>query len=129
MPRKTQGERLDELSQTVAILNERVAIARQELGRFWTEVQSLKDALNHRARFRCTWKKPAFTGPWQHAYTSCIIAHGDLEPQGDATTLTWAMHGPQPFMLKVMTVFMNMDKMVGKDFETGLANLKSIAEA
>ena len=38
------------------------------------------------------------------------------------------MHGKQPFMLKVMTVFMDMDKMVGKDFETGLANMKAAAE-
>ena len=51
-----------------------------------------------------------------------------LEPRGDSTNVTWAMHGKQPFMLKVMTVFMDMDKMVGKDFETGLANMKAAAE-
>lgn len=56
------------------------------------------------------------------------VAEFTLEPQGDTTTVTWSMHGPQPYMMKVMTVFMNMDKMVGKDFETGLANLKSMAE-
>jgi uncharacterized protein YndB with AHSA1/START domain len=51
-----------------------------------------------------------------------------LQPQGDATNITWAMNGSQPYMLKVMTtLFFNMDKMVGKDFETGLANMKSIA--
>jgi len=50
-------------------------------------------------------------------------------PQGDATTnITWAMHGPAPFMSKVMQVFMNMDNMIGKDFEIGLANLKRLAE-
>jgi hypothetical protein len=38
------------------------------------------------------------------------------------------MHGPAPFMSKVMQVFMNMDKMVGKDFEAGLAKLKKLAE-
>jgi hypothetical protein len=38
------------------------------------------------------------------------------------------MYGPQPFMMKVMDLVMNMDKMVGKDFETGLANVKAIAE-
>ncbi len=52
-----------------------------------------------------------------------------LAAQGNSTTVTWAMTGPQPFMFKVMTVFMNMDKMVGKDFETGLANLKAVAES
>jgi uncharacterized protein YndB with AHSA1/START domain len=49
-------------------------------------------------------------------------------PQGDATNLTWLMHGPLPFMGKVMHVFINMDRMVGKDFEAGLANLKRLTE-
>jgi uncharacterized protein YndB with AHSA1/START domain len=49
-------------------------------------------------------------------------------PQGDATRLTWLMHGPAPFMSKLMQVFMNMDKMIGKDFEVGLANLKKLTE-
>jgi polyketide cyclase/dehydrase/lipid transport protein len=52
-----------------------------------------------------------------------------LEPKGDTTKLTWAMLGRQPFMFKVMKIFLDMDKMVGKDFEAGLANLKAIAEA
>ena len=52
-----------------------------------------------------------------------------LEPRGDATDVTWAMFGPSPFMMKVMGVFKSMDEMVGKDFEQGLAALKSIAEA
>jgi uncharacterized protein YndB with AHSA1/START domain len=47
---------------------------------------------------------------------------------GDSTNVDWAMYGPSPFISKVMTVFMSMDKMVGKDFETGLANLKAAAE-
>src|SRR6202165_3636381 len=53
-------------------------------------------------------------------------------PQGDATNLTtnvtWLMHGPTPFMGKIMHVFINMDRMVGKDFEIGLANLKKLTE-
>jgi hypothetical protein len=49
-------------------------------------------------------------------------------PQGDATNLTWLMHGPAPFMSKVMQVFMNIDNMIGKDFEVGLANLKRLTE-
>jgi uncharacterized protein YndB with AHSA1/START domain len=49
-------------------------------------------------------------------------------PQGDATNLTWVMHGPAPFMSRLMQVFMNIDKMIGKDFEVGLANLKKITE-
>ena len=49
-------------------------------------------------------------------------------PQGDATSVNWVMHGPAPFMSKVMQVFMNIDKMIGKDFEAGLANLKRLTE-
>ena len=49
-------------------------------------------------------------------------------PQGDATNVTWLMHGPAPFMSKVMQVFINLDNIIGKDFEIGLANLKRLAE-
>lgn len=51
-----------------------------------------------------------------------------LQPNGNATNVNWAMLGQQPFMFKVMTVFMNLDKMIGKDFEAGLANLKGLVE-
>src|SRR3981189_2471259 len=49
-------------------------------------------------------------------------------PQGDATNVTWLMQGPAPFMGKIMHWFINMDRMVGKDFEIGLANLKRLTE-
>jgi hypothetical protein len=49
-------------------------------------------------------------------------------PQGDATNLVWVMRGPAVFVSKVMQVFMNLDKMIGKDFEVGLANLKRLTE-
>ena len=59
-------------------------------------------------------------------------AHNTAEftmlPQGDATTVSWRMHGPAPFMARIMHVFINIDKMVGTDFEAGLANLKRLAE-
>jgi polyketide cyclase/dehydrase/lipid transport protein len=48
--------------------------------------------------------------------------------QGAATRLSWVMRGPAPFMSKLMQVFMNLDRMIGKDFEIGLANLKKLAE-
>lgn len=51
-----------------------------------------------------------------------------LERQGSATNVIWAMYGPSPFVSKVMQVFMSMDKMIGKDFEAGLANMKAVAE-
>lgn len=51
-----------------------------------------------------------------------------LEPVANGTKLTWDMHGPNQCMGRMMSVFIDMDKMVGKDFETGLANLKQAAE-
>jgi len=52
-----------------------------------------------------------------------------LAPEGEATNVTWAMHGPNQFLGKVMSIFVNMDNMIGKDFETGLTNLKTVAES
>ncbi|KJC58130.1 polyketide cyclase [Bradyrhizobium sp. LTSPM299] len=49
-------------------------------------------------------------------------------PQGDATSVTWTMYGPAVFMSKLMQVFINLDHMIGKDFEAGLANLKKLTE-
>ena len=51
-----------------------------------------------------------------------------LAPMGDTTNVTCAMQGPTPFFAKIINVFINMDRMVGKDFEAGLANLKAAAE-
>jgi len=51
-----------------------------------------------------------------------------LESKGDATNVTWAMQGDTPYFAKIIHVFINMDNMVGKDFEAGLANLKAAAE-
>lgn len=51
-----------------------------------------------------------------------------LQPQGDATQVSWSMYGPANYMSKLMSVFFNMDKMVGDDFAIGLANLKAAAE-
>jgi carbon monoxide dehydrogenase subunit G len=51
-----------------------------------------------------------------------------LESKGDSTSVTWAMYGPSAYVAKVIGVFVSMDKMIGKEFETGLANMKSVAE-
>ena len=51
-----------------------------------------------------------------------------LQPRGDATDVIWTMNGKNTFMGKLMSVFLNMDRLVGKDFEAGLANLKAAAE-
>jgi uncharacterized protein YndB with AHSA1/START domain len=52
-----------------------------------------------------------------------------LVPSGGGTDVTWAMYGHNSLMLKAMSLFMPMDKMVGKDFEKGLDNLKRATEA
>ncbi len=49
-------------------------------------------------------------------------------PQGDSTLVTWVMTGPTPFVSKVMQVFVSMDKLIGTDFEAGLAKMKTAAE-
>jgi uncharacterized protein YndB with AHSA1/START domain len=51
-----------------------------------------------------------------------------LVPKGDSTEVTWAMQGPNPYFAKLIHLVVDMDAMVGKDFEAGLANLKTIAE-
>jgi hypothetical protein len=51
-----------------------------------------------------------------------------FEPDGDGTIVTWNMFGRNNFMAKAFGLLMNMDKMIGGDFEKGLASLKSIAE-
>jgi uncharacterized protein YndB with AHSA1/START domain len=56
------------------------------------------------------------------------VVNFTLEPNGGATTVTWAMRGSCAYPAKVMGLICNMDKMIGKDFEAGLANLKALAE-
>ena len=51
-----------------------------------------------------------------------------LQPNGNATEVTWAMTGKTPFIGKMMSLFLSMDRMVGGEFEKGLADLKAIAE-
>jgi uncharacterized protein YndB with AHSA1/START domain len=56
------------------------------------------------------------------------IAEFTMVPQGDSTNVTWAMYGPTPYFAKIIHVVFNMDSMVGNDFETGLASLKTLTE-
>ena len=73
---------------------------------------------------QCVSAKLDFTKPFE--------AHNQVDftvqPQGNGSTVTWAMHGPMPYLNRLMTIFFDMDKTVGKDFEAGLANLKALAE-
>lgn len=65
-------------------------------------------------------------------FTKPMTAHNTtefvLEPSGAGTNVIWSMYGPNPLMSKVMGLMINMDKMIGKDFEAGLANMKVAAE-
>lgn len=51
-----------------------------------------------------------------------------LEPNGEGTKVTWAMHGHSSYFAKIIHLVFNMDRMVGGDFEAGLASLKAVAE-
>ena len=51
-----------------------------------------------------------------------------LQPRGSTTEVSWSMSGKFPYVGKLMSVFFSMDKMVGGEFEKGLADLKRIAE-
>ena len=56
------------------------------------------------------------------------ISEFALDGKGNSTQVTWAMHGPNSYMAKMMSIFMSMDQLLGKEFENGLANLKAAAE-
>lgn len=56
------------------------------------------------------------------------IVEFTLAPRGTATEVTWAMHGPSPFMARLIGLFLDMDRMIGRDFEAGLSNLKARVE-
>ena len=52
-----------------------------------------------------------------------------LAPEGDGTKVTWTMTGAHTWMTKIMGLFVSMDKMIGKDFDKGLAKLKAVVES
>jgi uncharacterized protein YndB with AHSA1/START domain len=69
--------------------------------------------------------KLEFLAPWVQTNDVEIV----LEAIAEGTKTSWAMTGHCDFMTKVMTVFVSMDQMMGKDFEKGLANLARVAES
>ena len=69
--------------------------------------------------------KLEFLKPFQATNT----AEFAFVPQGSQTRVTWSMTGTKNFILKLFGLFMSMDKLVGKDFEKGLAQMKASAEA
>ena len=65
-----------------------------------------------------------FLSPMASSNTTIFATRAD----GAATNLVWSMEGGMPYMQKLMSVFVSMDSLIGKDFEAGLANLKATAE-
>jgi hypothetical protein len=65
-----------------------------------------------------------FVKPFKSSSTTTF----DLEPEGEATRVTWTMTGPKTLMTRVMGLYKSMDKMIGPDFEKGLERLKAVAE-
>jgi hypothetical protein len=75
--------------------------------------------LNESIRFKMEFFKP-MAGVSETRFT--------FQPQGNQTEVTWAMTGKNNFIAKAFCLFMNMDKMIGGQFEKGLRDLKTIAE-
>jgi uncharacterized protein YndB with AHSA1/START domain len=75
---------------------------------------------NELVRTRLDFKKP---------FESTCTADFAFKPEGKQTSITWTMEGKNNFIGKAMCMVMNMDKMVGGQFEEGLANLKKISES
>ena len=69
--------------------------------------------------------KLEFVKPFEATNTTEFL----FKPEGGGTKVTWNMTGNNNFMSKAFGLFMNMDKMVGGEFEKGLAQLKTVAEA
>lgn len=70
--------------------------------------------------------KLEFDKPFKARHT----AEFTLQAEGDNLTIvTWAVHGPAPYLTKLIGVVFNRDSMIGRDFEAGLANLKALTES
>jgi len=62
-------------------------------------------------------------------FTATNAAEFTFRPEGNQTVVTWSMTGNNNFIAKAVHLFMNMDKMIGGQFEKGLASMKSVVEA
>lgn len=74
---------------------------------------------NKRIRFRLDFKKP-FEGTSTAEFT--------FLPEGNATNVTWSMEGHANYMSKLFGLIMNCKKMMSKQFDQGLNDLKTISE-
>jgi uncharacterized protein YndB with AHSA1/START domain len=62
-------------------------------------------------------------------FAATSMAEFTFKPEGDQTAVTWSMSGENNFMAKAIHLFMDMDKMIGDQFEKGLADMKAAVEA
>jgi hypothetical protein len=62
-------------------------------------------------------------------FAATNTAEFTFKPEGEQTLVTWSMEGHNNFIAKAFCLFMNMDELVGGQFEKGLADMKSVAEA
>jgi hypothetical protein len=62
-------------------------------------------------------------------FTATNISEFTFQPEGNQTAVTWTMTGNNNFMAKAFSLLMNMDKLIGSDFEKGLAGMKAVSEA
>jgi uncharacterized protein YndB with AHSA1/START domain len=62
-------------------------------------------------------------------FAATNTAEFTFKPEGAGTSVTWSMEGKKNFVSKAVCMFMDMDKMLGGQFEKGLAQMKSVAEA
>lgn len=65
---------------------------------------------------------------WERPFRVRNINEFRLEPDGLNTRVSWSMTGPNLFVMKLMSVFTSMNRMIGQHFEHGLDNLKTAAE-
>lgn len=62
-------------------------------------------------------------------FASTSTAEFTFKPEGNQTVVTWTMAGKNNFLARAFCLFMSMDKMIGGEFEKGLAQMKAVAEA
>jgi uncharacterized protein YndB with AHSA1/START domain len=75
--------------------------------------------------------KVDFVRPFVAHNVNEFVLEPGTEPNepGTSTKVTWTMRGPNMFFMKLLGVFVNMDRMLGKHFEAGLQNLKIVSES
>jgi hypothetical protein len=80
----------------------------------------IESRLNELIRFKLEFYKP---------YKATNMAEFSLKPDGQQTAINWTMTGRNGFIFKAIGLFMNFDKMIGCQFEKGLASLNSVVTA